>query len=1556
MKSRVLFIFALIAAAGIGAPAQVLTLTVAPDRFHPHADSLTVDWTIGTPPPGPIGAVITSNIGSVPYQISATAQWISVITDSAVTPVDLTIQINPAGLAPGTYVGSITVSTTVQQNGQTLDASDTTTITLVVSPSAVQLVPSLTPTTLTFSGNAGQPLAPKTLAFSSTGGVASFQITSSQPWLSANPAAGNSQSAPQIAVVVDTTGLAANTYSGTLTVSVPGGTPSSFAVQVGVTLTQVSTPFTAPTATLSFTAVQNGAPPAAQSFDPSGGTAGLSYTVTPNVAWISAAPASATTPAPVQVAVDPGTLSSGGHDGLLQVALSNATPSSYTLPVHLTINAPPAPVVSVSPSNVSFVGTAGTTVVPTVSVAVSGTQGTAPANGVAFTASSNAAWLNVSPSSGITPGSILISVPNIATMAAGTQTGSVTVTGPDGPHVASVSLNLSVAPSITANPVTITAATTAGQSSIGTPIAITLSTASANGLDFSASTSTPGAVLFGSKSGMVSSTSPQVLLVDFNATSLSAGTTTGSIQITSSVAPTVTIIVQLNIAAAAPPLQLDQNSVSLGAVAGSSQPVIQTVHLVTNPSTLAFALAKTQPWLTVTSASSTGGQPITISASASQLGAGTFSDTVTITGGSNTATINVQFTVAAPAPVQFSVSPSPVNFSLDVNRPTPGTTIASVQGLDPTKAATYAAYKWTTSATTTDGTLWLSASIDTSVVPFSVSISADPQHMRVGNTYDGTVMVTESGASNVSVSVPVSMTITTSVNNSFATAPTDISITTYADVGAQTPSIALAPKSAGITFTATATTTSGGPWLKIASGATGSMPATVGLTVDPSTLAPGTYAGSVAIAGTASGANLTNPNQSVPVTLVVRQRPTAKIVAASVPPVQFTLQQGVSGAVPASAVLAQLSNAGTGFLTATVTAAQSWLIFDQSSLAVAASGVNVIGRINPSTAPTVPGVYQSDFTISGTTGTVCQGSAVLTVQPGQLDFAISPSADTLTVTAGQTIAAGFTITNTGNIPLDFSISTSGAANTSPGSGYLTPGGTVQVSVPAVNIPAAGNVSFTNYDVVGTASGSSVTKTFQLVLQAPAAGGFDVSDAPAIQTATTSGTFDIPFTIDNSSLNSAVFTVGAADVAGFGSLGASAAPASGTLSASSFALVHITGQVPDTVGIYAANIIFNVGGVAYNRTVALLSLGLQSGHGLKARAEFRPNATCAASTLLVLPLKPATGERLPAGLPTEISVVVEDNCGNILTSGTVTATFSSTDPAVPLGAGAMVGGWTGTWVPADGSNPQVTVTIAALNATGTLQGSAAISTYLTGAAAVPQVRSGGIVLAGDYSRPLTSAPGQYISIFGNNLAAAVVSAGGPPFPKTLSDASVLLDGKPIDVVYVSPDQINAFVPFGIPLNTSATLQVQRGSTMSVPVELTIVAENPALFLAGPAPVNLGLVVDYRDNTNFLVDAQHPVNPGDTVVLYALGMGPVDTDVAPDQISPSSPVAKTTSPVVVSIGGAPATPAFAGLAAGAVGLYQVNVAVPSGVAAGTQVPIVVTVGGVSSTTVTIPFQVP
>jgi uncharacterized protein (TIGR03437 family) len=397
------------------------------------------------------------------------------------------------------------------------------------------------------------------------------------------------------------------------------------------------------------------------------------------------------------------------------------------------------------------------------------------------------------------------------------------------------------------------------------------------------------------------------------------------------------------------------------------------------------------------------------------------------------------------------------------------------------------------------------------------------------------------------------------------------------------------------------------------------------------------------------------------------------------------------------------------------------------------------------------------------------------------------------------------------------------------------------------------------------------------------------------------------------------------------------------------VVHITGQIPNTVGVYAANVIFNVGGIAYTRTVALLSTGIQS-----APSEVSPRAGCAASSLLVLPLNPATGKKLTTGLPAQVSVAIVDNCGNLLTSGSVTATFSSTDPTVTLRGGVTYGGWSGTWVPADASNPQVTITIAASDGTGQLNGSAKITAYLTGESAVPQIWSGGVVLAGDYSRPLTSSPGQWISIFGNNLAGTTATASGLPFPATLSGTSVLLNGKALDLWYVSAGQINAFIPFGTPVNTTANLQVQRGSAMSVPLQLSIVAADPALFLAGPAPVNLGLVVDYRGSASFIVDAQHPVKPGDTLELYALGLGQVNVDLSPDKTTPASPLVQVSAPVVVSIGGVSTTPTFAGMSAGSVGLYQVNVKVPSGVAASAQAPIIVTVGSVSSTAVTIPFQ--
>ena len=58
--------------------------------------------------------------------------------------------------------------------------------------------------------------------------------------------------------------------------------------------------------------------------------------------------------------------------------------------------------------------------------------------------------------------------------------------------------------------------------------------------------------------------------------------------------------------------------------------------------------------------------------------------------------------------------------------------------------------------------------------------------------------------------------------------------------------------------------------------------------------------------------------------------------------------------------------------------------------------------------------------------------------------------------------------------------------------------------------------------------------------------------------------------------------------------------------------------------------------------------------------------------------------------------------------------------------------------------------------------------------------------------------------------------------------------------------------------------------------------------------------------------------------------------------------------VTIGGLAATVSYSGFAPGFVGLYQVNVKVPTGVATGNAVSLVIALNGVVSNTVTIAIQ--
>jgi uncharacterized protein (TIGR03437 family) len=179
-----------------------------------------------------------------------------------------------------------------------------------------------------------------------------------------------------------------------------------------------------------------------------------------------------------------------------------------------------------------------------------------------------------------------------------------------------------------------------------------------------------------------------------------------------------------------------------------------------------------------------------------------------------------------------------------------------------------------------------------------------------------------------------------------------------------------------------------------------------------------------------------------------------------------------------------------------------------------------------------------------------------------------------------------------------------------------------------------------------------------------------------------------------------------------------------------------------------------------------------------------------------------------------------------------------------------------------------------------------------------------------------APGGIVTIFGTGLAGETTQSSTVPLPSAISGTSVTVNGAPLPLFFASPTQINA--QLRLDQQGPAILRVTTpGGFSEVPVQIAEAA--PGIF----SPVQ------HANGTN--VTASAPAQPGETLVVYATGLGVVDnTGLEAGQISPATPLARSTTGVMVQIGGTTVVPDFAGLTPGFVGLYQVNVKLPADLA--------------------------
>ena len=325
----------------------------------------------------------------------------------------------------------------------------------------------------------------------------------------------------------------------------------------------------------------------------------------------------------------------------------------------------------------------------------------------------------------------------------------------------------------------------------------------------------------------------------------------------------------------------------------------------------------------------------------------------------------------------------------------------------------------------------------------------------------------------------------------------------------------------------------------------------------------------------------------------------------------------------------------------------------------------------------------------------------------------------------------------------------------------------------------------------------------------------------------------------------------------------------------------------------------------------------------------------------------------AGLATPLSAQVVDDCGTPLSSGAVMAYFPNGDLGVPLTASGS-GQWSGTWLPHSiATAGPATVVLIATSFAPALYGSAAVLGTTAANPTVPLVLSGGAVNSASYAHaPL--APGSRISIFGNNLAPALAEDDTSPYLTSLGGTQVLLGGEALPLQVAAPGQINAIVPYDLPIGVPQQLIVQQGAN-AMPETVVLADAQPAVFTQDQSGQGAGVIVVVKpDGAFFLNGASSPASAGDSLVIYCTGLGSVAPPLPAGTAAPSSPLSRTANPVTVTIGGVAAQVPFAGLAPEFVGAYQVNAVVPSGVAPGSNVPLVVSAAGASSVPVTVAIQ--
>jgi hypothetical protein len=373
--------------------------------------------------------------------------WLSVGAGGT-TPGSVPVLVNVAGLAVGTFTGTVTIST-----------SATSSVNLPVTLAVLAPAPHLSASPLNeqFSVVLGSSPATGQLTVSNTGGGTlqfSAQAVSNQgTWLTLTGSASGQAtlSAPgSIDFTTDPSGLAPGLYTGQINVQDENSTAHAV-VNITLGVSQADQMFTLSQSALTYSAIGGGQMPPAQSFTVSNqGNESLSWTaqaqtlsnpLAPLANWLSISPAGGTsivgqTGAPVEVFVTPLGLPAGQYYGSVTIRAPDAAigPQSVLVLLNVTAVGDIGTSVRFSTGGVILSGPAGSTTPQMQQITFFNLSNKTMNYSATVSTSNGVRWLTVSPASGqaLLGNTAILIEASLSALSPGVNTGTVSVGFDDG--------------------------------------------------------------------------------------------------------------------------------------------------------------------------------------------------------------------------------------------------------------------------------------------------------------------------------------------------------------------------------------------------------------------------------------------------------------------------------------------------------------------------------------------------------------------------------------------------------------------------------------------------------------------------------------------------------------------------------------------------------------------------------------------------------------------------------------------------------------------------------------------------------------------------------------------------------------------------------------------------------------------------------------------------------------------------------------------------------------------------------------------------------------------